>query len=91
MGPLDLLIHLLNCLAPALAVALGVALAARWFMKKGSPARTWYAQAAINFVAGAGVLAVGLWFFGRDGKMATYAALVVTCALSQWLGGRHWR
>ncbi len=91
MGPLDLLINLLNFVAPALAVALGVLLAARWFVGKSPPARTWYAQATINFVAGVGVLGLGLWYFGRDGKMATYAALVLVCAVCQWLGGRHWR
>jgi hypothetical protein len=31
--------------------------------------------------------AISLWFFGRDGKMATYAALVVTCA-TQPVAGR---
>jgi hypothetical protein len=91
MGPLDLLIHLLNFVAPAFAVALGVLLVARWFIGKSPPARTWYVQATINFVAGVGVLGLGLWYFGRDGKMATYAALVLVCAVSQWLGGRHWR
>jgi hypothetical protein len=30
------------------------------------------------------VLLGGLWFFGHDGKMATYAALVLACASSQW-------
>ena len=91
MGPLDLLIHLLNFVAPALVLAPGVALLSHWFMGKRPPARAWYAQAAINFVATSLVLVAGLWFFGRDGKMATYAALVVACAASQWLGGRHWR
>jgi hypothetical protein len=27
----------------------------------------------------------GLWYFGVDGKMATYAALVVVVAPCQWL------
>jgi hypothetical protein len=36
-------------------------------------------------------LGVGLWFFGRDGKMASYAALLVVAATSQWIGGRGWR
>jgi hypothetical protein len=37
------------------------------------------------------VLAAGLWWFGHDGKMATYAALAVAVATSQWLAGRAWR
>ncbi|MBX3652940.1 MAG: hypothetical protein KF686_02050 [Ramlibacter sp.] len=91
MGPLDLLLHLLNFLAPALFVALVLTLLARLFMKNKAVALAWYAQAAINFVAGVAALGAGLAFFGRDGKMATYAALVVACAASQWAAGRHWR
>jgi hypothetical protein len=37
------------------------------------------------------VLAAGLWVFGRDGKMATYAALVVVVGSTQWLMGGGWR
>jgi hypothetical protein len=46
---------------------------------------------AINFVAGGVALGFGLWFFGRDGKMASYAALLVVAAISQWVGARGWR
>jgi len=28
-------------------------------------------------------LAAGLWFFGNDGKMGTYAGMLLACALSQ--------
>jgi hypothetical protein len=35
-------------------------------------------------VSGA-VLALGLWYYGRDGKMATYSAMVLAAASSQWL------
>jgi hypothetical protein len=34
------------------------------------------------------VLVAGLAWWGVDGKMATYAALVVVIATSQWLFGR---
>ena len=37
------------------------------------------------------VLALGLWFFGRDGKIATYSAMVLMCATSQWVMLRGWR
>lgn len=84
MGFLDLSIHLMNFLAPALAVAVVVALVAPWVMPNRAAALGMAAQAAINFVAGAMALGLGLWFFGRDGKMASYAALVLACACSQW-------
>ena len=59
--------------------------------KNPAPALANAAQAAINSAVGVLVLLVGLWFFGRDGKMATYAALVTLVALSQWATGRQWR
>jgi hypothetical protein len=37
------------------------------------------------------VLAAGLWHFGVDGKMATYAGLVAAVATAQWLGSRGWK
>lgn len=91
MGFLDLAIHLLNFLAPALAVAVVVAIAARWIVPHRAPDLGMGAQVAINFVAGSVTLGLGLWLLGRDGKMASYAALLVVVATSQWLTGRAWR
>ena len=91
MGPVDFVIHLLNFAAPAAAVALAVALGARFIMPKPAPGRGWRAHAAINFAAGLLALGAGLAWFGRDGKMATYAALVGAVALSQWIAGRGWK
>lgn len=91
MGPLDVLYHLLNFVAPALFTGVMLALAARYVLRQKPARLSLHAQAAINSIAGVAVLAAGLWYFGRDGKMATYAALVVVCAASQWLAGRHWR
>lgn len=49
------------------------------------------AMAAINFIVSVTALLLGLIFFGRDGKMASYSAMVVLCATSQWwmLRGRQ--
>jgi len=91
MGPLDLLVHLLSFLAPAVAVALAVALGGPLLMARKTGGRPWWSQAAINFVAGVAVLGAGLWWWGVDGKMATYAALVVVIATCQWVFGRAWR
>lgn len=84
MGPIDSFFHLLNFTAPALVVGVLVVLAARVFMKNKPSAHSLLAQAAINFIVCLLVLLGGLWFFGHDGKMATYAALVLACATSQW-------
>ena len=95
MNPLDALIHLLNFAAPALALALALPLLARlvnrFLDERRAASLGWLAQAAINFVAGLAVLAAGLWFFGRDGKMTTYAALMLVLASTQWGMGRGWR
>jgi hypothetical protein len=45
----------------------------------------------MNSVAGALGLLGGLVFFGHDGKMATYAALVLSCASCQWVAAKAWR
>ena len=90
MGPVDLLWHLLGFAAPAFFVALAVTFGARIVVKPRTSVR-WWAQAAINFTVGVAVLGAGLWHFGVDGKMATYAALVLAIATTQWLGSAGWK
>lgn len=90
MAPFDLFFHLIGFAAPALAVGVLVALGARLVIP-GPAVRPWWAQAGINAVAGLLVLAGGLWYWGVDGKMATYAALVLAVAAAQWVGSRAWR
>jgi len=88
VSALDLLLHLLGFLAPALAVGLMVAVAGRWI----APARIGLMRAwAIHAACGAAALLAGLLYFGRDGKMASYALLVLVVAASQWALGRGWR
>ena len=91
MGLPDLLNHLLNFFAPAFWVALLVTLFAFIFMRKQALAGGFIRSKAINFVVSCGVLVFGLWFFGRDGKMSTYAAMTLFCASSQWVLQRGWR
>ena len=91
MSFFGLLDHLLNFLAPALVVGILVALAAPLIVRKTRPDHSWLKQAAINCVACALALLAGLWFFGNDGKMATYAAMVLACATSQWVAAKGWR
>jgi hypothetical protein len=91
MGTAHFLNHLLSFAAPAFAVAVLVALAARVLLPAGPGTPGWWACVAINFAAGVLVLAAGLWLGGRDGLMATYAALVAVVATCQWLAGGGWR
>ncbi len=91
MGPWDAFNHLLNFAAPAAAMALLLALSGRFLGSKTPVALSWWARAAIVFVVGVAVLAAGLLVWGRDGKMLTYAALVLACATCQWVLVRGWR
>ena len=91
MGPLDALYHALNFMAPAAALAVLLVLGGRLIRSKAALALSWRAQVAINFVVGCAVLVAGLVVLGRDGKMLTYAALVLGCATCQWVLVRGWR
>jgi hypothetical protein len=79
--------HLLNFIAPAAGVGLfasGMAkLLWRGELQGVSWLRLWLWSAAWGFAVCVG----GLLYFGRDGKMATYGAMVVICAFSLWWTG----
>lgn len=91
MGSLDTLNHLLNFAAPAFAVAVLMPVFARLMVASTAATPAYSVQMAINFAASLAVLLAGLWFWGRDGKMATYAAMVLVCATTQWLLRRGWK
>lgn len=91
MGPLDFLLHFFGFVAPALALGLAMPVAGRLLLRRHRVARSYGAQAALVTAVGIAVLAVGLWYFGRDGKMATYAALVAAAASAQWVLAGAWR
>jgi hypothetical protein len=84
MSFFDLLNHLLNFIAPACGVGFLLSVLAPIFQRKMPFTRTTLAQAAMNSVAGVVALTGGLLFFGRDGKMASYALLVLACGTLQW-------
>jgi hypothetical protein len=87
--------HLLNFIAPAACVALLLVLMSRLslglFKSKHPLAHAWWAQTAIIFIVSVVILTAGLVVFGRDGKMMTYAALVLGAALCQWILVRGWK
>lgn len=86
-----LLIHLFNFVLPALVVGCLLAAMAPLLMKKARSHHSWLTQSGINAASGLLALLVGLVFFGRDGKMLTYAAMVMACASSQWFTAKAWR
>lgn len=85
MTPLAFLGHIAGFIAPALFMALVLWTAPR-FRRSGRAAQGAGLEAFMLVVAGVVVLLAGLVFFGRDGKMASYATLVfVQGTLAWWL------
>jgi hypothetical protein len=93
MGPLEQINHVLNLLAPAWFLALTLACAERVWARFGLPRAVWGlgAQVLLNGVIGSAIIVGGLWWFGVDGKMGMYAALVLGCSSVQWLLCQAWR
>ena len=90
MDLLDLFWHGAGFAAPALVLAPAMVLASRIFGQKSALALSWPAQAAINLIVCLAVLVAGLVWSGQDGRMATYAALVLASAACQaWLMRRR--
>lgn len=91
MSLLDILLHLLNFAAPALALAILLPLLSRLFTKRQLLLLPWWGQMLLNFVVGVAALLAALWWLGRDGKMTGYAALLLAVATTQWVLVRGWR
>ena len=80
MSTLDALFHLINFVLPAVFIGGALALWGRRHSKR-SVRQTWLINSVIGIVA----LIAGLILFGVDGKMLSYALLVVASSLSQLL------
>jgi hypothetical protein len=87
--------HLLNFVAPAAFVALLLVLLVRLVnlvsRSKKAAGQSLWAQMAIIFIANSLVLVVGAVLSENDGRMATYAAMVVVAAVCQWIMLRSWK
>lgn len=84
----QLILHLFNFVLPALAMALVMPFAGRWVM--GAGARSLKRHMAVHTVSGTAVLVIGLVLQGQDGTMATYTALVLVAATTEWVMLRGW-
>jgi hypothetical protein len=84
MGPLDAFWHLLNFIAPALGLGLISAAAVKLLWRRDLASVRWARLAAWGSTAALLALVGGLLIQGRDGRMSTYAAMVLACALAQW-------
>ena len=84
MNLLDQLVHVLYFGAPAAFLALALPACARLFKLSQRKNVSWATQALMIFLTALSVLCVGLWQLGFDGKMTTYAVMVLTAASVQW-------
>ena len=91
MNHLTLINHFFNFVAPAFGLALLLVAGAHVFMRKAASSHGWLAPIALVFIVGSIVLGLGELLLGSDGRMLTYAALVVAAATAYGLllrGGR---
>ncbi len=82
---MSLTVHLLNFIAPACAVAAWLALVTPLVSNISLGWQAWRRQFLLGSAVGVAVLLAGLIGFGNDGKILTYAAMVLACATTQWL------
>jgi hypothetical protein len=87
MGPIDAFWHAMNFLLPGLAVAVLGASLAKLLWRRELAAVPWHRLTLWASLAGMAALVGGLVVFGRDGKMATYGAVVLAAAAALWWAG----
>ena len=87
MDPIDAFWHVMNFFAPAVVVGLLAPMLAKLLWWRSLKSVSWARLSRWATAGSALMLIAGLVFFGRDGKMATYGAMVLGCALSLWWVG----
>lgn len=87
MSPLDAAWHALNFLFPAIGVAVLATAAAKLLWRSELAEVGWRRLMLWTAAAGIAALVGGLAVFGRDGKMASYAAVVLASAATLWWVG----
>jgi hypothetical protein len=87
MSPLDAFWHVVNFLAPALGVAALAAALAKLLWRRELAARPWLRLAGVGAAAGSAALVLGLLLLGQDGRMFSYAGLVLASAVALWWDG----
>jgi hypothetical protein len=84
LDALDLFWHLANFVLPALGVGALTSALCKLLWRRSLARTPWLTLAWQSSTAGLAVLVAGLAITGHDGRMVTYAALVVACATVPW-------
>ena len=87
MDPFGGLWHLLNFVAPAVGIGLVASSFAKLLWRRSLHGVAWWRLAVWASAWSLVACTAGLIVFGRDGKMATYAGMVLACATSLWWTG----
>lgn len=87
MGPLDALWHLLNFLEPAFGVPLIAAALTKLLWRRELKAVAFRSLFGWSAAAGVFVWLGGLLILGQDGRMATYAVLILVVGGTLWWRG----
>ena len=87
MEPLDALWHVSSLFMPALGLGAVAAALAKLLWRRELAAVPWLRLAGPACAACAAVVLAGLAVLGRDGKMATYGAMVAASAITLWWQG----
>jgi hypothetical protein len=87
VGPLDAIWHVMNLFAPAVGLAMLATAGAKLLWRRELASVSWRRLAIPAALACALVLLAGLVLLGRDGKMATYGAMVAAAAVTLWWRG----
>jgi hypothetical protein len=85
LDALDLFWHLANFVLPAVGVGALSAALCKLLWRRGLARVSWFTLAWQAAAAGLAVLVAGLVITGHDGRMITWAGLVVACAVVPWL------
>jgi hypothetical protein len=84
LDPLNLFWHLANFVLPAVGVGALTAALCKLLWRRSLARTPWFTLAWQASAAGLAVLVAGLVITGHDGRMITYAGLVVACAAVPW-------
>ena len=84
MDALNLFWHLANFALPAIGVGALSAALCKAIWRRGLARVAWFTLAWQASAAGLAVLVAGLAITGHDGRMITYAGLVIACAAVPW-------
>ena len=87
----DILLHLLGFALPGFFVGFFMVFAMPMVWPRRPSVISMPVQLALHTVLTLTVSLAGLWWFGRDGKVATYGAVVLMAATAQWAFSGAWR